>query len=334
MIVAFDGICLGDGPATGVARCFLDGLAAYCEHSKSQPNATQCLLLLPNGAPDPGLPGVRVVPAPRGALRRQFTLPRLLRTLGVDLLHSSVASIPAFAPCPSIATLHDLPWLHPELGERGEPFLLARRVARAATIVMPSAQTEADARRWLGTRCPPVLRVPHGTTLGPAPTAEATHARRGPLLVLGDDRPRKNRERLHAAHALARQTAPDLPPLRFVGPPHDYVDEATKRTLLQQCRALVHVSLFEGFGLPVLEGLAHGAPVLCADLPPHREIAGPNARFVDPRDVGAIAAGLVAIHQDQDQRWRHAAAGHERASTFSCTAVAQAWHALHRSLSR
>ncbi|MBL8756102.1 MAG: glycosyltransferase, partial [Planctomycetes bacterium] len=299
MIVAFDGICLGDGPPTGVARCFLDGLAAYVATG----DAT-CLLLLPDGAPDPGLRDVHVVRAPRGAWRRQFGLPRLLRTHRVDVLHSSVASIPAFAPCPTIATVHDLPWLHPELGERPEPRLLARLVARAAAIVAPSTQTASDTRAWLGARCPPLHRVPHGTNPGPPPTEGATAARSGPLLVLGDDRPRKNRDRLRAAHTRARATVPDLPPLRFVGPPHDWVDEPAKHALLRDCRALVHVSLFEGFGLPVLEGLAHGTPVLCSDLPPHREIAGDAALFVEPRDVDAIAAGLVAIHRDAGLRAR------------------------------
>jgi hypothetical protein len=329
MIVAFDGICLGDGPPTGVARSFLDGLAAYVAST----DAT-CLLLMPDRAPTPDLPRLRIVRAPRGAWRRQFGVPRLLRAHRVDVLHSSVASIPAFAPCPTIATMHDLPWLHPELGERPEPRLLARLVARAAAIVAPSRLTADDTRSWLGDRCPPVHLVPHGTTLGPPPNDAGTRARSGPLLVLGDDRPRKNRERLRSAHERARQSAPDLPPLRFVGPPDDWIDEPAKHALLRTCRAVVHVSLFEGFGLPVLEGLAHGAPVLCSDLAPHREIAGDTAVFVDPRDLDAIAHGLVTIHHDADLRWRLADRGHGRARAFAARAVADAWHTLHRSLVR
>jgi glycosyltransferase involved in cell wall biosynthesis len=105
-----------------------------------------------------------------------------------------------------------------------------------------------------------------------------------------------------------------------------------KHALLQQCRALVHVSLFEGFGLPVVEALAHGAPVLCSDLPAHRETAGPHAHFVDPHDVPAIANGLIAIHTDAARRAQLAVGGHERARAFPCSAVATAWLALHRSL--
>ncbi len=171
--------------------------------------------------------------------------------------------------------------------------------------------------------------MPHGTRLGEEPTAATTAARTGPLLVLGDDRPRKNRERVRAAHAQARASDASLPALRFAGPPHDWVDEAEKLRLLRTCRAVVHCSLFEGFGLPVLEGLAHGAPVLCSDLPPHREIAQQHALFVDPRSVDAIAEGLLAIHRDGAARAALAHGGWTRAASFSPAAVAEQWHRLH-----
>lgn len=328
--IAFDGAGLGTGPPTGVARAFLTGLAAYAAAS-----GHECVLLLPEGAVVDDLPGVRTVAAPRGALARQRHLPALLRSLRASVLHSAVASVPLRAPCATIATVHDLPWLQPGLGERSSRW---RRVAtwlalRAATaIVTPSTLTAADAVRCLGRRPPHLVVVPHGTALGPAPTAASTAARCGAFVQLGDDRPRKNRERLRAAHALARRQCAELPGLRLVGPPDAYVSEAAKHTLLQDCRALVHVSRFEGFGLPVLEGLAHGAPVLASDLPPHREIAGDDACFVAADDVEAIAGALVRLHTDAALRWRLAAAGHARAAQFTPAAVAAAWRQLHTEL--
>jgi glycosyltransferase involved in cell wall biosynthesis len=135
--------------------------------------------------------------------------------------------------------------------------------------------------------------------------------------------------RLVEAWQRARLVRPTLPPLQFVGPPHAYVDEAEKRQLLQTCRALVHVSHFEGFGLPVLEGLAHGAPVLCSDLPPHREIAGDAPTVRESRDVEAIAAALVRIDRDcAASRFAHG--GHARASAFAPEAVATAWRRCTR----
>jgi glycosyltransferase involved in cell wall biosynthesis len=176
--------------------------------------------------------------------------------------------------------------------------------------------------------------VPHGTELDPPPDAAAVRARSGPFVALGDDRPRKNRALVRQAHALAARTCEGLPPLRFVGPPDDYVDEATKRSLLRSCCAVVQGSRFEGFGLPVLEALAHGAPLVCADIPPFREIAAGAAEFVDPRDPQAIAAALVRIHTDDALRLAHAAAGHRAATAHSPHTVAQRWRAIHEALCR
>ncbi|MBM4062117.1 MAG: glycosyltransferase family 4 protein, partial [Planctomycetes bacterium] len=169
MRVAFDGACLAAGPITGVGRSFLDALAAY-----AAAGTAECLLLLPDGVDPPPCPGLRVVAAPRGALRRQLALPALLRSLGADLLHSPVAAVPLRAPCPTIATVHDLPWLHEELGEPSSAWrrFATRLALRAASaVIAPSAMTAADAARLLGDRGPPLHVVPHGTELGPAPDA-------------------------------------------------------------------------------------------------------------------------------------------------------------------
>lgn len=332
MLIAFDGICLADGPPTGVARAFLTGLTAYARSADAP-----CVLLLPAGAPDPELAGVRTVPAPRGALRRQLVLPGLLRSLGACVLHSPVAAVPLRARCPTVATVHDLPWLHPELGERvacSRRFATRRSLRAAAAILSPSTATADDVRRWLPGRHAPLHVVPHACALGPVPDPAGTAARAGPFLVLGDDRPRKNLARLRAAHAAAAQRCATLPALQFVGPAHGFVDEATKGRLLRQCRAVVHVSRFEGFGLPVLEGLAHGAPVLCSDLPPHREIAGEHALFVPADDTDAIAAGLVRVHSDEALRTANALAGHARAAAFDPAGLAHRWRTLHTELVR
>lgn len=330
MRVVFDGAALGLGPITGVGRAFLNALAAYSSLVEAP-----VWLLLPPGAGDPGFAGVTAVPAPRGALRRQLLLPRLLRQLQADVLHSPVAAVPLRAPCATIATVHDLPWLCPESGERTPawPRFAARTALRSATAVLaPSQFTLAAARRLLHGTAVRLLYVPHGVALpDAAPPAET---RNGPLLVLGDDRPRKNRARVLQAHAQALAACPTLPPLQFVGPPDRYVDEFDKARLLQHCRALVQCSLFEGFGMPLLEGLGHGAPVLAADIAPFREIAGDAALFVDPRDVAAIAAGLLRIHGDAALRQHGADTGRRRAQALQPQHTAEQWLLLHRELTR
>lgn len=329
-VIAFDGICLGDGPVTGVGRSFLNALTAYAKRRDAE-----CVLLLPKGVNMAPIASVRVVDAPRGAIRRQQQLPRLLTSLGASLLHSSVASIPLRAACPTIATAHDFPWLHPELGEARRPwrqFAIKRSLRSASRILSPSTMTSDDVASLLGPRCPTIDLVMHGTELGTKPTDTTTTARNGPFLVLGDTRARKNLERLRAAHQTARTQCENLPPLQFVGPPDHYIEESDKHDLLKSCRALVHVSLFEGFGMPVLEGLANGAPVVCSDLAPHREIAGDAALFVSPHHTNSMAAALIQIHTDSALRQRLALAGYDRAQQLTPQATAARWSSIHQSV--
>ena len=290
MRIAFDAVCLGDGPITGVARSFLNGLETYASRWSDD-----MLVLVPDGTDPSGLPDVRIVHAPRGAWRRQRALPKLLRELKADVLHSSVASVPLRAPCPTIATVHDLPWMHAESGERStwwRRFATVRALRAASAVIAPSMFTLEAAARILGSRAR-LHHIPH-TTKTPEPIADPP-GRTGPFLVLGDDRPRKNRARVHEAHRLAQQRHADLPDIRFVGPPGDYVSEAEKARLLRTCRAVVSCSLYEGFGMPVLEALAHGAPLLCSDIPPHREIAGDSAIYADPHSGASIAEGMARV---------------------------------------
>jgi hypothetical protein len=133
------------------------------------------------------------------------------------------------------------------------------------------------------------------------------------------------------AHAIARQRCPRLPELRFVGPPDDYVDEATKLQLLGSCRAVVQCSLFEGFGMPVLEALANGPPVLCSDIAPFREITkdGDNALLVDPKSVEPsprawCASTRTDLRSIGPVRWHR--------PTLRRIGVAEQWQRLHTEL--
>ena len=84
--------------------------------------------------------------------------------------------------------------------------------------------------------------------------------------------------------------------------------------------------------MPVLEGLANGAPVVCSDLPPHREIAGDDAIFVDPDRMQSVATALMRIHTEADLRHRLASSGHQRAQQFSADHTASRWHQVHQQI--
>ncbi|MHC4813036.1 MAG: glycosyltransferase family 4 protein [Planctomycetota bacterium] len=333
--VVFDGSVLAAGPVTGVARSFLTTLAAYGQLDR-QPGDLDPVLLVPAGVKMPDMAGVRLESGPVGAFRKQLRLPGLLRELDADVFHSPVAALPLRARCPMVATIHDLPWyasepLHePGCGWRHR---LAVRVAarRAAAIVVPSRATALDVLR----ECPDkrqagVCIIPHGVAppSEPAPPAHLD----GPFLVLGDDRPRKNLARVKQAHAQARTIEPSLPDLEIHGPVHGYVTEAEKAKLLRSCRALLHLSLFEGFGLPVLEAFGHGLPVLCSNRASLPEVAGDAALAVDPTDIEAMANAIVRIHRDEELRTRLRARGLERARVLTPVSSAAGWRHLHREL--
>ncbi|MEM7202762.1 MAG: glycosyltransferase family 1 protein [Planctomycetota bacterium] len=333
MNLAFDGSVLGAGPITGVGRSFLTTLAAYARHAPGR-----CLLLAPADVEVPPLTAVERVATPRGAWQRQLQLPRLLRRLNAALLHSPVAAIPLRAPCPVVATVHDLPWRvalpHDEPG-RGPRARLATHLAlrRATAVLVPSAATAADLEAWHRARRgdATVHVVPHG--VAPPHASPPQHpATAGPFLVLCDARPRKNLNRLAAAHRLARTTAPDLPEIVRLGPGATYVDEAEKSRRLHRARALLHLSLHEGFGLPVVEAFAHGCPVLAADIPSLREVAAGAALLADPRDVALMAKAMVAIHRDEPLRQRLRQAGTARAAALGPAASAAGWARIHHTI--
>jgi glycosyltransferase involved in cell wall biosynthesis len=330
LLVAFDGGILGAGPITGVGRSFLHTLGAYAARDDAR-----TVLLLPPGVALPDLPpqveGLETG-AVGGPLSRRLRLPGLLRRLGADLLHAPFAALPWRAPCPMVATVHDLPWCadlpraEPGQGLRAR---IATRFAlrHAAAVLVPSAATLRDLEAFGRGRRARLELVPHGVPL-PAEPPDACRA--GPLLVIADDRPRKNLPRLLRAHAAASRRRPDLPALLRIGPGCRYVDEGEKADLLRSATALVALSLHEGFGMPVLEAFGHGAPVVCSDRGSLAELAGDAALLVDPTDEVAIAAALERICADGGLRGDLARRGRIRAAGFTPERTAAHWAAIHR----
>ncbi|MCA8955801.1 MAG: glycosyltransferase family 4 protein [Planctomycetes bacterium] len=335
--VLFDGSVL-DASITGVGRAFLDTLAAYGPRSTSR-----CVLLVRRELDLsllPPLPEVEVrAVIPRGRWGRLLALRAAAREHRAALLHSAVTAMPLRVACPMVASVHDLPWRDRALlGEPGarrrRRLALALAAHSAAALVVPSRSTrDALLREHPGTT-PRVHIIPHGVAPpAPDPTAVADQPPAGgPLLVIGDDRPRKNLTRVQAAHELARHRLPDLPELRHIGPPDDYVSEAEKWRLLRTARGLLHFSLLEGFGLPVLEAFAVGTPVACSDRGSLPELAGDAALVADPTDLEAMAAAIITLHGDEQRRRELRRCGLQRAAEFTTERSAEGWLQLHRSL--
>jgi glycosyltransferase involved in cell wall biosynthesis len=237
-----------------------------------------------------------------------------------DVLHCPGHRGPLKSRVPVVVTVHDLSvFRHPDTFNRwtrSYSRVFLPRLARGARLVIAVSEfTKAEAVELLGVDPGRVRVIPHGVAspfepYGPA--AGGSYA-----LAVGTLEPRKN---LARAVLAAERAGVEL---RVVGPPGwggvdvdtvGFVDDDELARLYRGAECLVYPSLYEGFGLPVLEAMACGIPVVTSATGATAEVAGDAAVLVDPLDVDAIAAG---IREALERREELRAAGLARASQFT-----------------
>ena len=298
----------------------------------------------------------------------QIVLPRQLRHLCTDVCHFTNGVASFWTPCPSVVTIHDMTlWLFPQYHYRRRllamrPFVpLAAR--RATAIIAVSQATKADIVRILGVEESKV----HVVYEAPSPrfqplksVAELDRVRRRyglpPRLILyvGTIEPRKNLVRLLEAFARLRASHGIAHSLVFVGR-RGWKDEAVfaaveRLELGGHVRFLGYVpdgdlvalynladlvafpSLYEGFGLPVLEAMACGTPVVTSPNGSLSEVAGCAAELVDPCDVESIAAGLWQVLRDPTRQEELGACGLAQAARFSWDQTARQTRQIYASI--
>ncbi len=273
---------------------------------------------------------------------------------GADVIHATSLAMPPRRIAPVAVTVHDLAWrtvpdAFPPRGRRWHEAALGRAVERASLFVVPS-RTTADALISAGARAVRIEVVDEGSDHLPGPdhaAADALLARLGVvgpfLLSVGTLEPRKNLRRLVAAYQVARARLPEPWPLVVVGPAGwgdqppsaddgvvmaGWVADPVLASLYGKARLVAYVPLLEGFGLPALEAMAAGTPVVASPMPS----TGGAALETDPRDVDAIAAALVAAAADDSVRADRVAAGSRRAAALTWETAARAHVDLWRSL--
>ncbi len=274
------------------------------------------------------------LPARSQELRMAWTLPRALRELGADLSHTQYA-IPLRAPCPCVVTVHDVSFARePNLMSRKDRSVFRRVVPRAVRsaerVLTVSERTKADIVELYGVPSWRIVVTPNGVDPVFSP-GEGSHDY---VLSVGAIQRRKNQlAALEAASAVGM-------PLVVVGPTKDpavaselrnrgarlegYVTRERLAELYRGAACLVQSSRYEGFGLPVLEAMASGVPVVAVPDEALQEVAGDAAIFVQEDE---LAEGIRRALPERD---RLAWEGLERSRQFTWRVAAERTLAVYQ----
>ena len=275
-----------------------------------------------------------------------------------DLFHCLSSYLPAFGlRIPSIVTIHDLKYLmFPYLlGSRLKAlyykWIIRRGISNASFIVAVSVSTKRDIKR-LGVEEERICVVHEAPTISGVIRGELPSCLRFKryFLCVGEYRPHKNIERITKAYLAVRQRLGDSSPLmvlvgsryeargdmfavdgiRVLGP----MDEDRLAVLYANALALVYPSLYEGFGLPIVEAMLLGTPVITSRCSSMEEVAGSAAVLVNPYDIEQIASAMVNIAMSKKLRVELRSRGSARVRLFSWRAAASKIHDIYDQIIR
>jgi glycosyltransferase involved in cell wall biosynthesis len=277
-------------------------------------------------------------------------LPLQTRQDNIDIFHGTVNTLPYGLRAAKVVTVHDLAFMRfPNQVTKKRyhylKFMVGSSVRRADLVLTPSEATRRDVAEFCGIDADRVVVTPLGVDPGfqPPSLQQVTAIRerfglvRPYILTVGTIEPRKNLARLVQAFA---QVSGEFPhDLVLVGPEGwlmdeiegaiatsgiaervrriGFADDAALVALYGGADAVAMPSLYEGFGLPLLEAMASGAPVLTSNVSALPEVAGEAAELVDPTSVESIAEGLSALLGSESRRDSLRRFGLERAAQFT-----------------
>ena len=310
-------------------------------------------------------PNLQKIEAPKRKSWWLFGLPLYIRSQRLSLFHGTNYEIPFWNGCPTILSIHDLslllhPKTHPGNLVRRARFRLPLMARRATRVITATEFVKKEVAEHLQVDLANISVTPYAPrrNFRPLPLIEAeqTRIRLGIaekfILFVGTIEPRKNLITLLRAFSEVLRHTHLRPQLVIAGQKGwlmdetftyinnenlgefikftGYISDDDLRALYSCCDVCVYPSLYEGFGLPPLEAMACGAPVIVSDVPSLTETTGTDALLVPPKDIQEMAAGLVHMITDNEKRSYFARAGLKRAALFSWERTAQLTTEIYR----
>jgi glycosyltransferase involved in cell wall biosynthesis len=298
-------------------------------------------------------------------------LPRYIRKGKLDLFHGTNYDVPLWRPCATVLTIHDLSHLlHPETHEKRSVKRAQRRLpmmARAAdAIVTPTESVRSEVCKLLKIGPEKVFAIPEAARacFHPLASAETADVRRKLnvgddfLLAVGTLEPRKNLSLLVGAFEEVRRArsesrtqlviaggrgwlsdplfaAIEESPAKDSILLTDYLRDEDLRALYASCRAFIYPSVYEGFGLPPLEAMACGAPVIASRIRSLEETTGGAALLFEPGSVTELTRNILGLLGEENSRRALSIAGQRRAAQFSWEETARlTWKVYEEAMRR
>ena len=292
--------------------------------------------------------------APVYSLREQVALSWRLHRLGADLYHATHYVLPSIVPCRAVVTIHDIIHiLYPEFLPSRLAFLYAQRMIRRSLsrgdrIITVSKNSRADILRFYDVDESRIEAVYNGVedlfhhhleTADLDRWMSQLDLERPYILFVGNPKPHKNLDNVIRAYAKARETHGIRAPLVCVGsrPEADFkirqraaqlgvednmlllghVAQEALPAIYQGATLFLYPTLYEGFGLPVIEAMASGVPVITSNTSALEEIGKGYAHLVDPLDIDAMSRAIGHCMTDPDHRQALVDMGLKRAREFS-----------------
>lgn len=309
---------------------------------------------------------------PSYPLWEQVALPMVLKRLNVDLLHCTSNTAPLWSPVPLVLTLHDIIYLEPRTHRSPSLYqemgwyyrkLIVPRILKKCKKIITVSQFECN-------RIQQALRIPteritaiyngynNHFQLLPELSQQTIRKyipQKDFIFFLGNTDPKKNAIKTLKAYSIYLEKSAVKRPLLIADLSEEYIDKLLKQegitdikpylyhpgyiansdlpTLYNAAFAFLYPSLRESFGIPILEAMACGTPVITGDTSAMPEVAGAQAITVDPHRPTAIAEALLKLEEDKELYQAQVAYGLERVKFFSWQKTAREINRLYHSLS-